>query len=75
VGSHGGVEVVRGPGHVLLRPLAPGLVGGEPLARLLGRVGGARALLAGVGVGVGIGHPAHTGSHPGHTGGGAGCRK
>jgi len=62
VGTHSGVEVVRGPSHVLLRPLAPGLVGGEPLARLLGRVGGARALLAGVRVGVGIGHP-HTGSH------------
>lgn len=59
VGRHGWMEVVRGPGHGLLRPLAPGLVGGEPLARrLLRRVGGARAgLLAGVGVGVGIGHP------------------
>ena len=59
MGRHGWMEVVRGPGHGLLRSLAPGLVGGEPLARgLLRRVGGARAgLLAGVGVGVGIGHP------------------
>jgi len=56
---HGWMEVVRGPGHALLRSRTPGLVGGEPLAwRLLGRVAGARArLLAGVGVGVGIGHP------------------
>jgi len=60
VGPHGGVEVVRGPCHALLRPLAPRLVGGEPLTRgLLGRVAGARALLALVGVGVGIGHPQH----------------
>ena len=62
---HGGVEVVWGPGHVLLRALAPGLVGGESLAlRLLGRVGGARALLARVGVGVGIGHPRAHGVTP-----------
>ena len=55
------MEVVRGSGHALLRPLAPRLVGGEPLSRgLLGRVAGARALLARlVGVGVGIGHPQH----------------
>ena len=60
MGPHGGVEVMRGPGHALLRPLAPRLVGGEPLTRgLLGRVAGARALLALVGVGVGIGHPQH----------------
>lgn len=59
MGRDGWMEVVRGPGHALLRALAPGLVCGEPLAwRLLRRVRGARArLLAGVGVGVGIGHP------------------